>query len=77
MATRLLAAELSSEGFTVSSLSPGWVDTDQGRQNGDPADGKPLRQPVQTVECSIRDCLATILSLESHQSGAFVNYNKR
>ncbi|KZT62939.1 4-dihydrotrisporin dehydrogenase [Calocera cornea HHB12733] len=64
MATRKYACELGKEGFTVVSISPGWVQTRQGGRDA------PL-----TATDSVSAILKVVNGLTPAQSGAFINYD--
>eukprot|EP00930_Biecheleria_cincta_P031044 TRINITY_DN21523_c0_g1_i1.p1 TRINITY_DN21523_c0_g1~~TRINITY_DN21523_c0_g1_i1.p1 ORF type:complete len:411 (-),score=67.59 TRINITY_DN21523_c0_g1_i1:169-1401(-) len=68
MMSRVFAAELAEDGFTVVALSPGWVQTDQGSQGG--------RNPPLDIKTSIQSCLRVAAGLEaSKHNGKYVNYD--
>eukprot|EP00931_Biecheleriopsis_adriatica_P123105 TRINITY_DN98169_c0_g1_i1.p1 TRINITY_DN98169_c0_g1~~TRINITY_DN98169_c0_g1_i1.p1 ORF type:complete len:423 (+),score=71.61 TRINITY_DN98169_c0_g1_i1:39-1271(+) len=68
MMSRVFAAELAQDGFTVVALSPGWVRTDQGSQGG--------RSPPLDVDTSIQSCLRVVAGLEaSKHNGKYLNYD--
>lgn len=54
MYTRTLARRIAPEGVLVSSLDPGWVDTDMGRAGGDVPDRRP-GEPASEVYKLVAD----------------------
>ena len=67
MALRTFAAELSAEGFTCVSLSPGHVATDMGSAGG--------RAAPLTVEESVGAMIKVVAGLAPEQNGQFFDFD--
>jgi NAD(P)-dependent dehydrogenase (short-subunit alcohol dehydrogenase family) len=70
MYTRTLAYRLRSSGILISSLDPGWVDTDMGRAGG----GEPDRKPAEPADDIFR--LVTTVT-DINDSGNFWRFGSR
>ena len=69
--TVALAMDLKQDGFTVVSLTPGWVATDMG---SDAAAQMGVDSPTLDVQTSVQGQLKVIRGLTPEQTASYINY---
>lgn len=62
--TRSMSVDLKSDGILVTSIHPGWVQTEMGGRNA-----------TMTVEESVSNIIKTVLALNEKYNGKFIQYD--
>lgn len=62
--TRSMSVDLKSDGILVTSIHPGWVQTEMGGRNA-----------TMTVEESVSNIIKTVLALNEKHNGKFIQFD--